>query len=151
MALMVMNDYTGEMEDLKVIQAYGGIPRQYPLGINGFGMSQSDCEDMLNNPLKSSRDYEAAGCSDNSYTEKGMAAPNNQFQPTTPFGKNVQDFFNVLTPQIQQIAPLFKKNPKQKVFVQKEQDYTTYAVIGGAVIVAAVLAIAVGKSGRRKD
>lgn len=47
-------------------------------------------------------------------------------------------------------APLFQKQPRQKIIVEKQPDYTTYAVIGGAVIVASVLAIAVGKSGRSR-
>ncbi len=40
-------------------------------------------------------------------------------------------------------------NSEGNFIIQKEPDYTTYAVIGGAVIVASVLAIAVGRSGRR--
>lgn len=73
----------------------------------------------------------------------GVGAPKSQFAEKV----------NVVSDAIAKLgaafAPAFQKAPRQKVVVQKERDYTTYAVIGGAVIVASVLAIAVGKSGRK--
>ncbi len=65
-------------------------------------------------------------------------------------GSKITEFFDGLTKLFTTAAPAFKgRGGKGKTVIQRDPDYTTYAVIGGAVIVASVLAIAVGKSGRR--
>lgn len=69
--------------------------------------------------------------------------------PTTEFGQKVDVITNAIAKVGAAFGPLFQKAPREKVVVHKDPDYTAYAVIGGAVIVASMLAIAVGKSGRK--
>lgn len=154
MPFVAMNDYVDGIEDLKVAMGYG-LPDSYPLGLNGLG-GPAECEKLLNDPDISSRAYKAAGCTDVSYTETGQSI--NQY--STALGPSVKSrkdrtakindvfssFASVLVPFLQNTG-----QPKQNIIYQKQPDYTTYAVIGGAVIVASVLAIAVGKSGRGRS
>lgn len=187
--LIDMHEHMPTMEDAKLAMGYG-IPKTYPLGINGFGdfgISPQDCEAMLNDPKVTSKQYIAAGCS-----EGGSITPNAKFnsfsndaapgswsmtpasnvnpqtnryivsasavlknQPngsSIPVGANgAQKYVDMAQGFFASLAPFFQKAQKQKTVVQRDPDYTTYAVIGGAVVVACVLAVAVGKSGRRKD
>ncbi len=77
---------------------------------------------------------------------KGSSAPTGSLQ------SNVDTFVNAFKQIFETAAPAFKGRGKgAKTVIQRDPDYTTYAVIVGAVIVASVLAIAVGKSGRRKE
>ncbi len=153
MALYAMNDYVGEIEDLRASMAYG-VPKQYPLAINGiFGLG-ADAIDF--GPAFPKNIVDAV--TPPNYVQKdpyylppstqGIPAPQG---PQTPFAQKVNTVTDALMKIGAAFGPAFKKSPKQKLIIQKEPDYTTYAVIAGAVVVASVLAIAVGKSGRRRD
>lgn len=153
MALTPMNDYVDGMDHLRVAMGYG-LPKQYPLGMNGFG---------ADDPLAASLGPFAFDSNTAFSPPSQIPRPSNQinistpFNATahppdaTPFGQKVNTVTDAITKIAAAFGPAFKKAPKQKVVIQKDPDYTTYAIIGGAVIVASVLAIAVGKSGRRKD
>ncbi len=146
MALMEMNDYMGDIETVRLANSFG-LPTLYPLALNGLSA------DVLNafnpNAFVESTVVPKYVQKDPLYTPpQSVASDKSPAAPTS----QVQDVVNSLTAAVAQLLPVFKgnKRPKQKVVVQKDPDYTTYAVIGGAVIVASVLAIAVGKSGSRK-
>lgn len=179
MALMEMNDHVEGIEALRAFNV-NGIPTQYPLGVNGLGAetgavfgphplpTDSDCAKWLDDNSISGAEYKRRGCGDDGKVIPGFSQgsqeswkPSNKLNPSSPAGdpgapgkkpstwQEIATAINQIAPSV---APLFKKRPKQKFVVQKEPDYTTYAVIGGAVIVASVLAIAIGKSGaRRRD
>lgn len=192
MPLVDMADYVGGLEEANFSMA---IPGQYPLGINGLGVTDADCASWLDDNTVSSAEYKRWGCGDDGkavnpaapYMPSSAPATNikfNSFVNDSALAQNVNPQTNryVVSPAAilkgsvsptpgssgtkstaQQIvdsisaaatafAPMFKKDSKPKIVVQKDPDYTTYAVIGGAVVVASVLAIAIGKSGgRRKD
>lgn len=175
MALMEMNDHVDGVEALRAFNA-GGVPTQYPLGINGLGAetrpvygpfpmpTDADCAKWLDDNKISTGEYRRRGCGDDGKVlpgfELGLSVPG---PGSTPAGQGTssqnppggaQGTIQQLVDAAKQLAPtlgpLFKKRPKVKNVIQKEPDYTTYAVIGGAVIVASVLAIAIGKSGARR-
>jgi len=180
MALMEMNDHVDGVEALRAFNA-GGVPTQYPLGINGMGAenpasitsnpykkvfnpysyntginppSAQDCAKWLDDNSISTAEYKSRGCT---YDETGVnnfwsgyTPPSTTPKPTGPQGK-AQEWVDALKQLLPLAAPLVQKRPKVKNVIQKEPDYTTYAVIGGAVIVASVLAIAIGKSGARRQ
>ncbi len=150
MALYAMNDYVGDLENIRALNATG-VPDQYPLGISGLGadvnfgpLFPKSFEAVIAPPIYVQKDpsYRAPIVSSIQQQQNGAQ---------TPFGEKVNTVTDAITRLAAAFAPAFQKAPKQKVVIQKEPDYTTYAVIGGAVIVASVLAIAVGKSGRRRN
>ncbi len=178
MPLTPMYDDVSNYENAKLAIGYG-LPNRYPLGINGFGAGDeiaASAQAFTDVFLPPSAGYSSAdpqspnyGRQSNFTFEKPQSlAPwvpgsvpsdknqNNANQPNqsqTKFGQKVQDIVNPLSAAIAQLLPVFKgnKRPKQKVIVQKDppDNTVTYAVIGGAVIVASILAIAVAKSGSR--
>lgn len=143
MPLVAMSDYVGELEEANFSLA---IPGQYPLGINGLGEDASSPFGPL------------------AYNPDAMIAPPTlpkyvfNTPPSTPVpaapgsSSTAKQIVDSITAAAVAFAPMFKKESKPKIVVQKDPDYTTYAVIGGAVVVASILAIAIGKSGgRRRD
>ncbi len=139
--------------------------------INGLGLLGSDFEG-----LGCGADCPCSSCSKNMHglgyfgataplteaeqadIELGVVVPRGSgpAQPQLPqsnFAQNVQAVTGSIAAALTQLAPAFKRAPRPKVVVQREapDNTVTYAVIGGAVIVASVLAIAVGKSGRKKS
>lgn len=161
MALTAMKDYVDGIEDLKVAMGYG-LPDQYPLGINGLGAGDPGSSyDNINLQTGGPENYvvtpEQVAASSGKWGGPGASAF--QFTPNSGTGSTgpqsgVDQFFAGAQKLRDLLMPVFSgtnKRPKQTTIVQKQPDYTTYAVIAGAVVVASVLAIAVGKSGRRSD
>ncbi len=77
--------------------------------------------------------------------------------PNTPtpgsFADKLQQTLSVLTPFVAQGAAAFQKNRKapKRIVQETKQDYTQMALIGGGILVAALLVISIGKSGRKRD
>ncbi len=175
MALTAMYDYVDGVTELKALCGYG-LPKTYPLAVNGmFGMGALACGgscacakcrgisglgdvdfsgigaykdaqgNILIGPAQQGQEVSQEEIDKYNAAKSKGAGP---AVPPTEFAQKA----NVITDSIAKLAaafaPAFKKEPRQKVIVEKQPDYTTYAVIGGAVIVSSVLAIAVGKSGR---
>ncbi len=163
MPLYQLADHVDGLQELKAFVGYG-VPKQYPLALNGMGdlgCGDQPCEacsrknvsgfgDMpfaLSLPLVAFTPpvYQKAA----EISPKGVG-PITSTAPSAGGGSNIDAFVGGAQKIAAAFAPFFQKAPKQITVVEKKQDYTTYAVIGGAVIVASVLAIAVGKSRRRK-
>ncbi len=111
-----------------------------------FGPFPSDSTFWLKNPVQ------PVYIQKDPYYRPANTAIQKTAQPGQP--SKITDFFDNLSKFVTGVAPAFKgmRRPgRGKTVIQKDPDYTTYAVIGGAVIVASVLAIAVGKSGRKRD
>jgi hypothetical protein len=162
-----MSDYVDGVTELKALCGYG-LPKSYPLALNGvFGIGALACGVDCNCPCNQNKGVSGFGADDlvspedmaqltQNYPQQYMQAnPNGLLQTAAPqsdFAKNFQAVVNTLTQSIAQVSPAFKRGPKAprpQVVVQHQQDNTTLYVIGGAVIVASVLAIAVGKSGKK--
>jgi hypothetical protein len=160
MALCEVSDYPNEFEQFKAGVNYGfAVPTQYPIGISGLGLSINPLTtgtyaNLDFNPTPPNTDYTLPSKSD-STTNVAKSVTPNASTGITPgsFADQTQQFLNVLTPFIAQGAAAFQKNRKapKRVVVEQKQDYTQLALIGGGILVAALLAISIGKSGRRKD
>ncbi len=156
MPLVDIADYVGGIEDLKLYMGYG-LPQQYPLGMSGLGCGADcacgPCSKKAGNlgdwvpteeEVKTSTSaYPLGQAYFNPPARQGGAGPQSPFQQKVDTVVGGAQKLGVT------LLPFFQRPPKNKIIVEKQQDYTTYAVIGGAVIVASVLAIAVGKSGKR--
>ena len=156
--LTAMNDYVDGIENLKAF----GIPGQYPIGINGLGVdtgmnygalpSPDQCKAWMDDNSISTAEFRRRGCNDDGTVATSLPAPKagGTMAPQNPQGGIAQGA-QAIAAAVASILPAFKHPPKGKTIYQKEPDYTTYAVIFGAVIVASVLAIAVGRSGRKRE
>lgn len=166
MPLIAMSDYVDGVEELKAL--CGGTFKTYPVALNGvFGMGALGCGADCNCPCNQNKGvsglgeyYDAQGgkyagpppeSSQEQALQQFAVSPKGggQAAPQSDFAKNFQAIADTLTKSFAQVAPAFKREPRPKVVVQHQQDNTTLYVIGGAVIVASVLAISVGKSGRK--
>lgn len=176
MALVAMADYVDGIEDLKIAMGYG-LPVQYPLGISGFGATSAYSESALNaawkNYISGSSDpeedvpqyNEIQGYLNDGDVRSAYLAMSKQgiIKPVATYDQqHPTNTASDLNSKLAQGLDAFKQfyatiapsighggRPKQKTYITKQQDWTTPAVVGGAVLVAVVLAIAVGKSGRR--
>ncbi len=99
------------------------------------------------------RAYAPTAATQSPFVMRGVPAGAKQSAAPQQAGSQIDQFFKSLQNFVAGVAPAVKgiKRGKTKTVIQNDPDYTTYAVIGGAVIVSVVLAIAVGKSSRRKD
>lgn len=165
--LCEISDYVGEFEQLKALNNYGFA--QYPLAMNGLGdWTAEQCAELFKDKTAGYNKFVETGCKNynpdsnlfNSgpnaiQAPAGGVAPAGQFPPPPPgsFAANAQQTLQVFTPYITQFATVLAKNkkPKKNIVVEQQQDYTMYMVIGGGILVAAMLAMAVGKSSRRRD
>lgn len=159
MPLVALADHVDGLQELKLSTGYG-LPDQYPLGINGlFGLGdeQSPLGPFAFDPKTAFSPPSTVG---QPSTQIQFTDYSKFTNPTpgagTPAGSGspIDQFFAGAQKLAAALVPAFSganKRPKQVTVVQKQPDYTTYAVIAGAVVVASVLAIAVGKSGRRGD
>ncbi len=155
MPLIAMNDYMDGIENLKVSNS--GIPGAYLLGLNGLGADDGaaalgpfafNASSLA--PFSPGNPGIQVNPSKATFTPAPQSYANQPSSGSTS-QSTITSVFDNISKLVSQIAPAIGGHGhKPKVVIQKDPDYTTYAVIGGAVIVASVLAIAVGKSGRRK-
>ncbi len=158
MALCEISDYPNEFEQFKAGVNYGfAVPTQYPLGISGLSATQETWFYATPQPLPDAahnlvqlNPLESGSPSSGSPTNQGAGL--NAPKPGS-IAETIQQVIAALTPAIAQVGGAISKNRKapKRVVVEQKTDYTQMALIGGGILVAALLAITVGKSSRRKE